>query len=142
MLPGCHLLGVIGIGAFHIVLVLCLTAIMLLVEEYKSLFSCTEKDKGNCPLSNQFSIPVSASVLPPVAIALTFMEGRDLTGTRAFMIPFLYGLLHIMLYRSMRQYLAISSISSFLQVLLGAGTLCALGQEIVQDISWLTNLTG
>jgi hypothetical protein len=115
---------------------------MLLVEEYKSLFSCTEKDKGNCPLSNQFSIPVAASVMPPVAVVLTFMEGRDLTGAGAFMISFLYGLLHIMLYRSVRQYLAIASISSFLQVLLGTGTLCALGQEIVQDISWLTNLTG
>jgi hypothetical protein len=31
--------------------VLCLTAIMLLAEEYKSLFSCMEEDKGNCPLS-------------------------------------------------------------------------------------------
>jgi hypothetical protein len=109
---------------------------------YKSLFSCTEKDKGNCPLTNQFSIPVAALVMPPVAIALTFMEDRDLMGAGAFMIPFLYSLLHIMLYRSVRQYQAISSISSFLQVLLGAGTLCALGQEIVQDISWLTNLTG
>ncbi len=52
----------------------------------------------------------------------------------------------IILYISMRQYqlqdLAISSISSLSQVVLGAGTLCALGQEIVQDISWLPNLIG
>jgi hypothetical protein len=72
-----------------------------------------EKDKGDCPLSNQFSIPVAALMMPPVAVALTFMEGGDLTGALhfkgAFMIPFLYGLLHIMLYRSMRHYLAISS---------------------------------
>ncbi len=119
--------------------ILCLTAIMLLAVEYKSLFSCTEKDKGNCPLSKQFSIPVAALVMPLVAIVLTFMEGGDLTRALyfngAFMMPFLYGSLHIMLYRSMSQYLAISSISSFLQVLLGAGTLCALRQEIVQDIS-------
>jgi hypothetical protein len=50
------------------------------------------------------------------------------------------------LYRSMRQYqlqdLAISSISSLQQVLLGAGTLCALKQDIVQDIPWLPNLMG
>jgi hypothetical protein len=77
------------------------------------------------------------------------MEGGDLMGALhfngAFMIPFLYGLIPIILYRSVRQYhlqdLAISTISSFLQVLLGAETLCALGQEIVQDISWLPNLT-
>jgi hypothetical protein len=46
----------------------------------------------------------------------------------------------------MRQYqledLAVSSISIVPQVLLGAGTLCALGQEIVHDVSGLPNLTG
>jgi hypothetical protein len=99
---------------------------------------------------NQFSIIVAALVMTPVAVALTFMEGRDLMGTLhfngAFMIPFLYGLLPIILYRNMRQYhlqdMAISSITSFVQVLLGAGKLCALGKEIVQVISWLPNLTG
>jgi hypothetical protein len=34
--------------------VLCLTSIMFLAEEYKSLFSCTEGDKGNFLLLNQF----------------------------------------------------------------------------------------
>ncbi len=65
--------------------VLCLMAIMSLAEEYKSLFYCTEEDKGNCPLLNQFSIPtVAASVMPLVAMALAFMEGGDLTGTHHF----------------------------------------------------------
>jgi hypothetical protein len=65
--------------------VLCLTAIMSLAEEYKSLFSRTEEDKGNCPLLNQFSIPtMAASVMPLVAMALDFMEGGDLTGTHHF----------------------------------------------------------
>jgi hypothetical protein len=32
--------------------VLCLAAIMSLAEEYKSLFSCTEEDKGNRLLLN------------------------------------------------------------------------------------------
>ena len=32
--------------------VLCLTAIMSLAEEYKSLFSRMEEDKCNCPLLN------------------------------------------------------------------------------------------
>ncbi len=61
--------------------VLCLAAIMSLAEEYKSLFSRTEEDKGNCPLLNQFLIPtVAASVMPLVAMVLDFMKGGDLTG--------------------------------------------------------------
>jgi hypothetical protein len=65
--------------------VLCLTAIVLLTEEYKSLFSCTEEDKGNCPLLNQFLIPtVAALVMPPVAMALAFVKGGDLTGALHF----------------------------------------------------------
>jgi hypothetical protein len=121
-----------GAAAFTAFLaVLCLMAFMSLAEEYESLSSCTEEDKGNCSLLNQFLIPtVAAFVMPLVAMALTFVEGRDFTGALhfngAFMIPFPYGLLPIILYRSMRQYqlqdLALSSISSFLQVLLGAGT--------------------
>jgi hypothetical protein len=62
------------------------------------------------------------------------------------MIPFLKRSLTIILYRNMRQYqlqdLAVASISILQQVLLGAGTLCALRQEIVQDVSGLPNLTG
>jgi hypothetical protein len=89
-------------------------------------------------------------VMPLVAMVLAFMEGGDLMGAHhfnwAFMIPFLKGSLPIMLYRSTRQYqlldLAVSSISSLPQNLLSAGTLCALGQKIIQDVSGLSNLTG
>jgi hypothetical protein len=88
--------------------VLCLTATMLLAGKYESLFSSMEEDKGNCSLSSQFLIPVPSSVMPPVALALAFMEGGDLMGTLhfngAFMIPFLYGLLPMILYGSVRQY--------------------------------------
>jgi Mn2+/Fe2+ NRAMP family transporter len=141
-----------GAAAFTAFLaVLCLMAIMSLAEEYKSLSSRIEEDKGNRLLLNQYLIPtVAASVMPPVAVALAFVEGGDFTGALyfniAFMIPFLYSLLPIILYRSVWQYqlqdLALPSTSSFVQVLLGAGTLCALGKEIIQDISWLPNLTG
>jgi hypothetical protein len=62
------------------------------------------------------------------------------------MIPFLKGSLPIISYRNMRQYqlqdLAVSSIRSLPQVLLGAGTLCALGLEILKDVSGLPSLTG
>jgi hypothetical protein len=65
--------------------VLCLTAIMSPAEEFKGLFSRTEKDKGNCPLLNQFLIPtMDALVMPSVARALDFMEGGDLTGAHHF----------------------------------------------------------
>jgi hypothetical protein len=79
-------------------------AIMLLAEEYKSMNSQTEEDKGNCPLSKQFLIPtVAALVMPLVAVALVFVEGGDITSALhfngAFMAPFLYGLLPIILYR-------------------------------------------
>jgi hypothetical protein len=67
------------------IFVLCLTAIMSLAEEYKSLFSCTEEDKGNCPLLNQFLIPgVAALVMHLVIMVLAFMEGGDLTGAHHF----------------------------------------------------------
>jgi hypothetical protein len=57
---------------------------MSLAEEYKSLFPCTEEDY-NCPLLNQFLIPtVAALVMSLVAMALTFMEGGDLTGAHDF----------------------------------------------------------
>jgi hypothetical protein len=107
------------------IFILCFAAIMLLAEEYKSLSSRMEEDKGKCLLLNQLSIPtVAALVIPPVALVLAFVEGGDLTGilhfNGAFMIPFLYGLLPIILHRSTRQHqlqeLAISLISSLPQV--------------------------
>jgi hypothetical protein len=79
--------------------VFCLTAIMLLAEEYKSLSSCTEEDKGNCPISKPVPIPtVAAMVMPLVAMTLAFMEGRDLMGALHFngalLIQFIYSLLY------------------------------------------------
>ncbi len=68
-----------------VLFVLCLTAIMSLAEEYKSLFSRTEEEKGNCPLLNQFSIPtVAALVMTLVIMAPAFMKGGDLTGAHHF----------------------------------------------------------
>jgi hypothetical protein len=82
---------------------------MSLAEEYESLSSCTEEDKGDCPLLNQFLIPtVAALVMPLVAVALAIVEGRGLTGALhfngAFMIRFLYSLLLVIFYRSVREY--------------------------------------
>jgi hypothetical protein len=93
--------------------VLCLMVIMLLAEEYECLFSHTEEDNGNCPLSKPVLDPHCGCFGDdPICHGTHFCGG------------------------------AISSICSLPQVLLGAGILWALGQKIVQDISWLPNLTG
>jgi hypothetical protein len=92
--------------------VLCLTVIMSLAEEYKSLFSRTEEDKGNCPLSKPVLDPHCGCLGDEPLCPGTHFQGG-----------------------------AISSICSLPQAFLGAGTLWALGQEIVQDISWLPNST-
>ena len=85
--------------------------IMSLAEEYESLFSRTEEDKGNCPLLKPVLDPHCGCLGDdPICRDTHFCGG------------------------------AISSICSLPQVLLGAGTLCALGQEIVQDVSGLPNL--
>ena len=120
----------------------CLTAVMSLAKDYESIFSSTVENDYDFPLL-QFSIPaVAASVIPPVAVALSFSRGGDVTAALHFngaiIVPFLYGLLPIVLYRGVRQLQgqdsAIPSISSVPQVLLGAGTLCALGQEILPNL--------
>jgi hypothetical protein len=127
--------------------VLCLMASMLLAEEYKSLFFSTEEDKVNFPLLNQFLIPVAALVMFPVAVG--FCGGQRSHGCPSFQWS-IHDTISIRLishhiiqkHEAITSSLAIFSTSSFLQVLLGAGTLCSLVQEIVQDISWLPNLTG
>jgi hypothetical protein len=79
---------------------------MLLAEEYKCLFSCMEEDKGNCPLSKPVLDPHCGCLgNDPICCGTLFGGG------------------------------AISSICSLPQILLGAGILWALRQDIVQDIS-------
>jgi hypothetical protein len=88
-----------------------LTAVMSLAEEYESIFSKKsvkdDDEDGDCRLSNQFSIPaVAASVLPSLVVAVLCAEGGDLTGALHFngavIIPYLYGVLPIILYNSVR----------------------------------------
>jgi hypothetical protein len=88
-----------------------LTAVMSLAEEYESIFSKKsvkdDDEDGDCRLSNQFSIPaVVASVLPSLVVAVLCAEGGDLTGALHFngavIIPYLYGVLPIILYNSVR----------------------------------------
>jgi hypothetical protein len=59
--------------------VLCLTVIMLLAEEYESLFSRTEEDKGYCPLSKLVLNPHCGCLGDaPFSVLLTFIEELSL----------------------------------------------------------------
>jgi tyrosine-specific transport protein len=156
--------GAAAFAAFSMsaLFVSCLTAVMSLAEECESIFmrrttttvedEVEDYDDGDCIAPpSRFSIPaVIASVMPPVAAALAFARGGDLTGALhfngAFIVPILYGILPIVLYRGVRQSQArdspLYSISGLPQMLLGAGTIGAIGQEIVQEVSCLPHLTG
>ena len=132
-----------------------LTAVMSLAEEYEAIFSrrttaaAKYDDDGDCIApSSRFSIPaVAASVIPPVAMALAFVGGGDLTAALhfngAFIVPILYGILPTILYGGVRQLrvrdTALHWMDGLPQLMLGAGTICAIGQEIVQEVSCLPN---
>lgn len=128
----------------------CITAVMSLAEEYESIISRKMDDDDPCPVTNRFSTPaVAAAMVPSVAVALAYSNGGDLTGALhfngAFITPFLYGLLPIILYNSV-QKLNESTESSppfwsnLPLVLLGAGTIGTVGQDIIQDVPSLRNL--
>ena len=119
---------------------------MSLAEETESLFSANSEDDDNCVMKNKFSpVSVGASMALPAAVGVAFANGGDLTGALhfngAFITPFLYGLLPIILYQSVHKSegsdkdSGLPLFSNMPQVLLGAGTIGALGQELVQDIS-------
>ncbi|KAL9188309.1 hypothetical protein ACHAXT_006687 [Thalassiosira profunda] len=123
----------------------CVAATMSLAEEYDSIISSATEDDGSCQLTDKFSLPaVALSMAPPVAVALACAEGGELTGALhfngAFITPFLYGLLPILLIQSMEEKEAgdnnVAGLPSFSlpQVILGAGTIGAVGQELAQDL--------
>lgn len=121
-------------------------ATMSLAEEYEGLMSSAGISDDLSPLEDKFSIPaVALSMGPPTAVALACVHGGDLTGALhfngAFITPVLYGLLPIILYQSIQQVGSSKSNANFSlslpQMLLGAGTLGALGQELFQDFSFV-----
>ena len=130
----------------------CVACVMSLAEEYESIFSCVIKQGEACPLKNNFSLPaVAMSIIPSATAGLAFSGGEDFTGALHFagavISPLLYGILPIVLFKNMQSnennnkyVVAEPNLSSISQVLLGAGTLGFLGQEIMQDLVSLTNL--
>jgi hypothetical protein len=123
---------------------------MSLAEEYESIISRKLDDDDPCPVTNRFSTPaVAAAMVPSVAVALAYSNGGDLTGALhfngAFITPFLYGLLPIILYDSVGKLTQNTERSppfwkNLPLALLGAGTIGAVGQDIIQDIPSLRNL--
>lgn len=127
-----------------------ITTVMSLAEEYESIISRKIDDNDPCTLMNRFSAPaVVAAMVPSVAVALAFSNnnGGDLTGALhfngVFITPFLYGMLPIILHNSVRQQHEKTENpplwSSLPLVLLGAGTVGAVGQDIIQDVPSLHN---
>jgi tyrosine-specific transport protein len=117
-------------------------AVMSLAEEYESILTKVVDQDDSCPLKNKFSVPaVALSMAPPVALALAYSNGGDLTCALhfngAFITPFLYGLLPVLLHQRVTETEEVDgiSLSSLPQVLLGAGAIGALGQAVVQDVS-------
>lgn len=136
--------------------------VLSLAEEYESILS-SAKRRGDldyekvdsCAMTQcGFSVPaVVMSVLPPAAVALAASSGTDGAFTAplhlsgAVIAPFLYGLLPIMLFRSMQSDAKSDVVSSddfnlmdtIPQVLLGASTVGLLGNELVHDVgNWLS----
>ena len=143
--------GAAAFGAFSASALVgsCLAAVMSIAEEYESIITSVVKDDEICAPQDKFSIPaVALSMAPPTALALAFSGGGDLTGAihfnGAIITPFLYGILPIALYHSVQQkneanngVTVLPSLSSLSlpQVMLGAGAVGGLGQEIVADVS-------
>jgi tyrosine-specific transport protein len=120
----------------------CVASVMSLAEEYESIMSSVTQDNDvdSCPVESKFSLPaVALSMALPVAVGLAYSEGGDLTGALhfngAFITPVLYGLLPIILYQSVQKKESDDNAGFGLpEILLGAGTVGALGQEIMHDV--------
>lgn len=122
--------------------------IMSLAEEYESIITSVSQEEVPCSTSkDSISVPaVALSVLPPAAVAAAFSSGGDgaFTGplhlSGAVITPFLYGIIPLMLFKSMHSDNKQDDLTFDIlpKVMLGACTLGILGQETIQDISnWL-----
>jgi tyrosine-specific transport protein len=112
-----------------------LACIMSLAEEYESMLS-----ENKSPAMDKFSVPaVTLAVAPPTALVLA-TGCPDLTCALsfcgAFLTPFLYGILPILLYQNVCRKEGDSiTASSLSATVLAGGALGLIGQEIYHDIS-------
>lgn len=126
-------------------------AVMSLAEECESVLAGAagsaddgDDDGEGCLVRDRFSLSsVALSIAPPTAVALACANGggHDLTGALhfngAFIAPLLYGVMPILLHQSIKSGTSDgeSGVSfSLPEVLLGAGTVGTLAQEVIQDM--------
>lgn len=126
--------------------------VLSLAEEYESILSeVASKDEdgdSSCAIPTTeggFSTPaVVMSVLPPAAVALAVSSGdggaftAPLHLSGAVIAPFLYGLLPVMLFKSMQSDVKNEDTpfkDVMPQVLLGAGTVGLVGNELFHDVT-------
>ncbi len=119
----------------------CVACIMSLAEEYESILSSAFSSDQYCSVKDKFSVPaVTLAVAPPAAVVLA-TGSSDLTCALhfcgAFVTPFLYGLLPIMLFQtiSKKNGDVIASSPSLKSTILASGAVGFIGQEIIHDIS-------
>jgi len=118
----------------------CVACIMSLAEEYESIISSAFSSDQYCSVKDKFSIPaVTMAVAPPAAVVLA-TGCSDLTCALhfcgAFVTPFLYGLLPIMLFQTItKKDGEIASSPSLMSTILAGGAVGFIGQEIIHDIS-------
>jgi len=117
----------------------CVACTMSLAEEYESIISSAFSSE-NCSVKDKFSIPaVTMAVAPPAAVVLA-TGCSDLTCALhfcgAFVTPFLYGLLPIMLFQTISKKDGETASPPNLQsTILASGAVGFIGQEIIHDIS-------
>jgi hypothetical protein len=114
---------------------------MSLAEEYESLISSALDSDEHCTVKDKFSIPaVTMAVAPPAAVVLA-TGCSDLTCALhfcgAFVTPFLYGLLPILLFQtiSKKDGEVTSPVTLLPSTILASGAVGFIGQEIIHDVS-------
>lgn len=120
----------------------CVACIMSLAEEYESIISSAFSSDQYCSVKDKFSVPaVTLAVAPPAAVVLA-TGCSDLTCALhfcgAFVTPFLYGLLPIMLFQTISKKdgaIDMASTPSLKSTILASGAVGFIGQEIIHDIS-------
>lgn len=118
----------------------CVACIMSLAEEYESIISNAFSREQYCSVNDKFSIPaVTMAVAPPAAVVVG-TGCSDLTCTLhfcgAFVTPFLYGLLPVILFQTIsKKDGEMASYPSLGSTILAGGAVGCIGQEIIHDIS-------
>jgi tyrosine-specific transport protein len=119
----------------------CVACTMSLAEEYESLISSALDSDEHCTVKDKFSIPaVTMAVAPPAAVVLA-TGCSDLTCALhfcgAFVTPFLYGLLPILLFQtiSKKDGEVASPVTLLPSTILASGAVGFIGQEIIHDVS-------